>query len=55
MRKSVMIMRMVGLKSPEEMAQEALHLVHGQGIKAVKLKIGTGFNEDIERVRNFPE
>jgi L-alanine-DL-glutamate epimerase-like enolase superfamily enzyme len=47
-------MRMVGLRKPEEMAKEAGDLVQ-QGIKALKLKIGTGWKEDVERVRAVRE
>jgi len=49
-RSRVTVMRMVGLKRPDEMAEEAVQLCR-RGIKALKLKIGTGFEEDIERVR----
>jgi L-alanine-DL-glutamate epimerase-like enolase superfamily enzyme len=53
-RKSVTVMRMVGLRAPEEMAKEASVLVQG-GIKALKLKIGTGWREDVERVQRVRE
>ena len=49
-RRTVSVMKMVGLKEPEGMAEEAIALVR-EGIKALKLKIGTGWKEDTERVR----
>ncbi|MBI4529080.1 MAG: mandelate racemase/muconate lactonizing enzyme family protein [Deltaproteobacteria bacterium] len=49
-RKSVLVMPMIGLQSPERMAEEAETLVD-QGIKALKLKIGTGLKEDVQRVQ----
>jgi L-alanine-DL-glutamate epimerase-like enolase superfamily enzyme len=49
-RSRVTVMRMVGLKRPDEMAEEAVQLCR-RGIKALKLKIGTGCDEDVERVR----
>jgi len=49
-RESVAVMRMVGLRSPKEMAEEGSRMVR-QGFKALKLKIGTGWKEDLERVR----
>ena len=53
-RRTVTVMKMVGLRGPEEMAEEALAYVQG-GIKALKLKIGTGWREDVERVRRVRE
>ena len=53
-RESVTVMRMVGLRKPEEMAKEAGELVQ-QGIRALKIKIGTGWKEDIERVKAVRE
>lgn len=49
-RSRVRVMRMVGLKRPREMADEAVQL-RRRGIKALKLKIGAGYDEDVERVR----
>jgi L-alanine-DL-glutamate epimerase-like enolase superfamily enzyme len=39
----------VGIDSPERMAQAALEIIDG-GVKAIKLKLGTGFAEDVARV-----
>lgn len=49
-RRSVTVMKMVGLKEPQEMAEEAVTLVQ-QGFKALKLKIGTEWKKDVERAR----
>ena len=49
-RSKVVAMKMVGLKTPGEMAEDSKALV-GRGIKALKLKIGTGLKEDVERVK----
>jgi L-alanine-DL-glutamate epimerase-like enolase superfamily enzyme len=53
-RENILVMKMVGLRRPEEMAQEA-SLFLRQGIKALKLKIGAGWKEDVERVRQVRE
>ncbi len=53
-RSKVTVLRMVSLREPEEMAQEASALVQ-KGIKALKLKIGTGWKKDVERVRRVRE
>lgn len=53
-RDSVTVMKMVGLKTPEEMARDSKELVD-RGIKALKLKIGTGIQDDVERVRRVRE
>lgn len=53
-RKSVKIIRMVSLSDPQAMAKEAVGFVQA-GFGALKLKIGTGVNEDLERVRRVRE
>ncbi|MDK2371827.1 MAG: dipeptide epimerase [Candidatus Korarchaeota archaeon] len=40
----------IGIKSPEEMAEEALRIVE-RGFRVIKLKVGTGVEEDVARVR----
>ncbi len=40
----------IGIKSPEEMAEEAISVVE-KGFKIIKLKVGTGVEDDIARVR----
>lgn len=40
----------IGLRGPAEMAQDALRAVEA-GFRALKLKVGTGLEEDVERVR----
>lgn len=53
-RRRVRIIRMVSLGDPAEMAQEAVGFVQ-EGFSALKLKIGTGVKEDVERVRRVRE
>ncbi len=40
----------IGIKSPEDMAKEALSIVE-RGFKIIKLKVGTNVEEDIARVK----
>lgn len=51
---AVPIMRLIGLKEPEAMAEDALMLVN-QGYKALKVKVGTSQVLDVERVRAIRE
>lgn len=49
-RKSVRIDRMVGIKTPGDLVTHVAQLLE-QGITHMKVKIGTGVNEDVDRVR----
>lgn len=51
-RQGIPVMRVVGLKEPEEMARDAGSLV-GQGYKALKIKLGQDKRSDIERVKSI--
>jgi L-alanine-DL-glutamate epimerase-like enolase superfamily enzyme len=42
----------IGLGSAEEMARQATEFV-GKGVKILKIKLGTGINEDIERIKTI--
>jgi len=42
----------VGINTPEVMAQEALD-IQAKGFPAIKIKLGTGHNEDLARVRTI--
>lgn len=53
-RSQVTVMKMVSLADPDSMAREAAAFVQG-GIKALKLKIGTVWKDDVERVRRVRE
>jgi len=53
-RDRVIAMKMVGLKAPDEMAEECVALVEN-GIKALKLKIGSGYDQDRARVKKVRE
>lgn len=53
-RSSVAVIRMIGLKSPAELATAVRDLVD-EGFKHVKVKIGTGLDDDLERVRLLRE
>jgi L-alanine-DL-glutamate epimerase-like enolase superfamily enzyme len=44
----------IGINAPEATAKRAIELVE-QGFRAIKLKIGTGYDEDIARVRAVRE
>jgi L-alanine-DL-glutamate epimerase-like enolase superfamily enzyme len=49
-RPNVKIVRMVGIKSPAELTTTVGQLVE-QGITHMKVKVGTGIQEDVERIR----
>jgi len=49
-RPNVKIVRMVGVKSPADLATAVGQLVE-QGITHMKVKVGTGIQEDVERIR----
>jgi L-alanine-DL-glutamate epimerase-like enolase superfamily enzyme len=49
-RKSVRIDRMVGIKTPDDLVTHVAQLLE-QGITHMKVKVGTGVNDDVERVR----
>jgi L-alanine-DL-glutamate epimerase-like enolase superfamily enzyme len=49
-RSSVKIVRMVGIKPPVELETAVGQLVE-QGITHLKVKVGTGIQEDVERIR----
>ena len=49
-RHQVKIVRMVGIKSPAELVHTVGQLVD-QGITHMKVKVGTGIQEDVERIR----
>jgi L-alanine-DL-glutamate epimerase-like enolase superfamily enzyme len=49
-RPKVKIVRMVGIKSPAELTTAVGQLVE-QGITHMKVKVGTGIQEDVERIR----
>jgi L-alanine-DL-glutamate epimerase-like enolase superfamily enzyme len=49
-RASVLIDRMVGIKAPDDLVAHVGQLLE-QGITHMKVKVGTGVNEDVERVR----
>ena len=49
-RSSVKIVRMVGIKPPAELEAAVGQLVE-QGITHMKVKVGTGIQEDVERIR----
>jgi L-Ala-D/L-Glu epimerase len=53
-RPNVKIVRMVGIKSPTELKSTVGELVE-QGITHMKVKIGTGIQEDVERIRSLRE
>ena len=50
LRPRVRIDRMVGIKSPNDLVAHVGQLLE-QGITHMKVKVGTGVNEDVERVR----
>ncbi|MEI9478355.1 MAG: enolase C-terminal domain-like protein [Deltaproteobacteria bacterium] len=52
--KRIPIMRMVSIKEPKSMANDAASLVR-QGFKALKIKVGEDRRSDIERVRAIRE
>ncbi len=49
-RSQVRIVRMVGIKAPDDLVATVGQLLE-QGITHMKVKIGTGINEDVERIR----
>ena len=49
-RRNVRIVRMVGIKEPQELTATVGDLL-GQGITHMKVKVGTGIKEDVERIR----
>ena len=51
-RPNVKIVRMVGIKPPAELAATVGQLVE-QGITHMKVKVGTGIQEDVERIRTL--
>lgn len=54
LRPHVRVVRMVGIKPPAELAAAVGQLVE-QGITHMKVKVGTGIQEDVERVRALRE
>jgi L-alanine-DL-glutamate epimerase-like enolase superfamily enzyme len=53
-RPRVTVVRMVGVKAPSELKQTVGDLV-AQGLKHFKVKIGTGVDEDVDRIRALRE
>ena len=53
-RSHVRIVRMVGIKAPAELEAAVSQLVE-QGITHMKVKVGTGIQEDVERIRALRE
>jgi L-alanine-DL-glutamate epimerase-like enolase superfamily enzyme len=53
-RRAVLTDLTLGIKKPEEMAEDALRAVE-RGFKALKVKVGVDPEEDFERVRNIRE
>jgi L-Ala-D/L-Glu epimerase len=53
-RSHVRVVRMVGIKPPAELAAAVGQLVE-QGITHMKVKVGTGIEEDVERIRVLRE
>jgi L-alanine-DL-glutamate epimerase-like enolase superfamily enzyme len=49
-RPRVLIDRMVGIKTPDDLVAHVAQLLE-QGISHMKVKVGTGVNEDVDRVR----
>jgi L-alanine-DL-glutamate epimerase-like enolase superfamily enzyme len=53
-KRTILTDRTVGIDTPEKMAEEALHLKE-RGFPAVKIKLGTTPEADIERIRRIRE
>lgn len=53
-RPNVKIVRMVGIKSPAELKSTVAQLIE-QGITHMKVKVGTGIQDDVERIRSLRE
>jgi L-Ala-D/L-Glu epimerase / N-acetyl-D-glutamate racemase len=54
LRESVTVVRMVGIKAPDDLKKTVGELVN-QGLTHFKVKIGTGLDEDLERIRALRE
>jgi len=52
LRSQVRIVRMVGIKAPDQLAATVGQLLE-QGITHMKVKVGTGIQEDVERIRTL--
>ncbi len=49
-RSELKVVRMVGIKPPEALVA-AIHALRNDGYRHFKIKLGTGLNEDLERIR----
>jgi L-alanine-DL-glutamate epimerase-like enolase superfamily enzyme len=54
LRDHINVVRMVGIKNPDDLKKTVGELVH-QGLSHFKVKIGTGLDEDLARVRALRE
>jgi L-alanine-DL-glutamate epimerase-like enolase superfamily enzyme len=54
LRDHINVVRMVGIKAPDDLKKTVAELVH-QGLTHFKVKIGTGLEEDLARIRALRE